>query len=929
MMRKKLIAAAICCAASLTMSGQHSNLETSPAILWEEARSLCESGHFYGAMQSLDKYLGSTSVCEASGEKAFALSEAQALRLVCAYHLRHNGTDEKIADFVQANPHSPHNGRLTLLRANLLVLKGQYAGAISIYNEEDKDGLPQAEKDECLLHEVIAYIGTGERDKAKTLLMGLCDSEKHHVDYTYYSAYIKYAEGNYDSALPLFEACAASKAYCTKAPVYIADCHLCTGYAKSALSIATDFRQAYPDSELANEARRIEGEAQYELGNYIKAIEILEDYTANEHFAKRSALYRLGMSYFKQNSHAKAAPMLSRSVSDRRDEMAQNAWFHAGISYLRTGSKKQAGIAFQQASEMPFDKSLQENAMYNHALTLHDGGEMGFGESVTAFERFLNNYPNSRYRENVAKHLTEVYLTTKNYPAALASINKIKSPGNKILAAKQHILLHMAISDMQTGKYQAAVNHASDAIAIGKRDLTSLAEAYYWRGEAHYRLNSYGKAFNDLRTYASAATNKGTNYRYAYYAMGYAQFKQKQYQKAAPYFKQFTELAASHGNTSLLSDAYNRLGDCLFDARKDSEAYNAYMKAYETDRSQGDYSLLQLAMIAGLQGKSTEKIDLLAKMQSEYINSQYGASALYEQGRTYIQSGDKAKAMDTFAKIASAYPNSAIAAKAANELGLLYTEAGNAPKAIDSYLSVISSHPGSPEAQTALSALKDIYTDLGRISEFAEIANSAGKSLTPEEIDDMTMLVAKRAHSNGNYNSAIKHYRQLSEQTQSADMRIEAIALEMRCANEAKKHEEAISAATRLIADGRITPELQAEAQFIRANSYHSTNRPAEAIADWQALSANAASEYGAQANILLADYAFGTGQYKAAEDVLLKFIDSGTPHAYWLARGFILLADVYSKTDRQIDAEQYLLALKSNYTENEEINKMIEERLK
>ena len=116
---------------------------------------------------------------------------------------------------------------------------------------------------------------------------------------------------------------------------------------------------------------------------------------------------------------------------------------------------------------------------------------------------------------------------------------------------------------------------------------------------------------------------------------------------------------------------------------------------------------------------------------------------------------------------------------------------------------------------------------------------------------------------------------------------------------------------------------------FVRAESYYVTGKPAAAVADWQTLSADSRTEYGAQANVRLAEYAFNTNQYKAAEDLLVKFIDSGTPHAYWLARGFILLADVYNKTDRQVEAEQYLLSLKSNYSENEEINKMIEERMK
>ena len=61
----------------------------------------------------------------------------------------------------------------------------------------------------------------------------------------------------------------------------------------------------------------------------------------------------------------------------------------------------------------------------------------------------------------------------------------------------------------------------------------------------------------------------------------------------------------------------------------------------------------------------------------------------------------------------------------------------------------------------------------------------------------------------------------------------------------------------------------------------------------------------------------------------MTPFIDSGTTHSYWLARAFVLLSDVYAKTGRTVEARQYLLSLRSNYTESEEINRMIEQRLK
>ena len=54
--------------------------------------------------------------------------------------------------------------------------------------------------------------------------------------------------------------------------------------------------------------------------------------------------------------------------------------------------------------------------------------------------------------------------------------------------------------------------------------------------------------------------------------------------------------------------------------------------------------------------------------------------------------------------------------------------------------------------------------------------------------------------------------------------------------------------------------------------------------------------------------------EYAAAEKELLNYIEQSTPHAYWLARSFILLSDVYHATGKDLDARQYLLSLQQNY---------------
>ena len=53
------------------------------------------------------------------------------------------------------------------------------------------------------------------------------------------------------------------------------------------------------------------------------------------------------------------------------------------------------------------------------------------------------------------------------------------------------------------------------------------------------------------------------------------------------------------------------------------------------------------------------------------------------------------------------------------------------------------------------------------------------------------------------------------------------------------------------------------------------------------------------------------------------------TPHQHYLAKSFILLADVYIQKERYFEAKQYLLSLKDNYVaDDKEISDAIASRL-
>lgn len=97
----------------------------------------------------------------------------------------------------------------------------------------------------------------------------------------------------------------------------------------------------------------------------------------------------------------------------------------------------------------------------------------------------------------------------------------------------------------------------------------------------------------------------------------------------------------------------------------------------------------------------------------------------------------------------------------------------------------------------------------------------------------------------------------------------------------------------------------------------------------WKRLSADVADVYGSKSAVALAENLLESGNPEAARTVADNFINANPPHAYWLARGFIVLSDALRAQGDTFEADEYLRTLKSNYPGTEaDIFEMIEKRL-
>lgn len=189
-------------------------------------------------------------------------------------------------------------------------------------------------------------------------------------------------------------------------------------------------------------------------------------------------------------------------------------------------------------------------------------------------------------------------------------------------------------------------------------------------------------------------------------------------------------------------------------------------------------------------------------------------------------------------------------------------------------------------------------------------------------------MCASMAYQDKAYEKALSLYKRMADRSTSQEERLQAETGALRSAAMINQPEEIIASASVLLAHSKLSPELESEARYYRAKALLNQN-PNEAIQDLTILAKDTRNVYGAEAKYLVAQIYFNEGQTEKAEKEVLDYIEVSTPHAYWLARSFVLLSDVYVKLGRSLDAKQYLLSLQQNYQEADDIKQMIETRLK
>ena len=489
--------------------------------------------------------------------------------------------------------------------------------------------------------------------------------------------------------------------------------------------------------------------------------------------------------------------------------------------------------------------------------------------------------------------------------------------------------------------------------------------AHYNMGYVYFKQKNYSSALNWFQKYVALGYNSDqkTVSADAYNRIGDCYFYNREFATARKNYAKAVSTDQSVGDYALYQDAF--VAGLQKKYAEKVSLLDQLMHKYPSSQYL-DNALYERGRAYVMQGNSQQAIASFKELLDRFPSSEKSKVGASEIGLLYYQNDNYDQAIQAYKKVITDYPGSDEARMAMRDLKSIYVDLnkvgefatftqsvsgmgtfdvteqdsltyqaaekvymkGNVENAKNSFISYLQSFPAgafSPNAHYYLSA---IYADQKNSALALEHSGKVLEYPDNEFTEEAMVMNASLLMNEKKYKEALPVYKRLKEKASTVENRSLAQTGILRSAYFAGESKDAINAATELLANKKLTPELVNEATYYRAKAYLALNEDKAAIKDLQTLAKDTRTLYGAEAKYLVAQLYFNTGQTALAEKEALNYIDQSTPHIYWLARSFVLLSDVYDSLGKKLDAKQYLLSLQQNYTEKDDIQEMINSRL-
>ena len=393
-------------------------------------------------------------------------------RLEARFEERDASLQNDLKTYLEQYPYTTYKDEVYFMSGVLYAEKGKWKNAAKALEQADYKALSRPHQPDYQFYRGYVNLMLQEYERAITYFALLRKSTNPYTQKaTYYWGYCQYKLQRYDKALPAFLSLENVSEYQATVPYFIAQSYYAQGdfteaQARAEALLSAGETSASPVGEL----HRMLGEIYYRKGDYKQAVSHLKAY---EQAAKASAqqagtpahpdkqvetlsssvpivrndIYLLGMAEYQIGAYQDAVTHL-KQVKQEKDTISESANLTLGHAYRKLGQQEQAKMAYQAAIGYGLTPRISEEALYNYTLCTYEHSS-ALGESVKAFTAFLKLYPQSQYREQIFTLLSDAFMRSKNYQAALNVLDSLSpavgGDGGELEATKQYLRYQLGV----------------------------------------------------------------------------------------------------------------------------------------------------------------------------------------------------------------------------------------------------------------------------------------------------------------------------------------------------------------------------------------------------------------------------------------------------------------------------------------------------
>ena len=538
------------------------------------------------------------------------------------------------------------------------------------------------------------------------------------------------------------------------------------------------------------------------------------------------------------------------------------------------------------------------------------GGQIRAAMQKVAYYYAVECYAMGRLAE--AEEFCNIALDLKDYDADIEALT----------------IYRLGEIDYVQEKYASAAQMYEQYIALRKEAQSEYLFAYYNLGYSKFNTSRFDDAYDDFADFVEMRPVGDSFHADALARMGDIETVAKNYKQASRLYRQCANMD---------TDAQFYAGYRVAMVEGLAGNVEARVKMLEdiVDLGRGPYvvrSAYELGSTLLSAGDYATAADRLEKFVAKYPSSTWYVSALSDLGLAYRNLGKDDKALTNYKKVVEASKGSVVAHNALGEIRNIYVDhnkvddyfayaasvgmsddmgemqrdslgfvaaqkiyiAGDKAAASQAFDGYLADHPEGAYSAAALYYGADCRVaegdNAGAMEMLAKLTAMYYNPYTQRGYEKMATVAAQGS----NHTAAATAYRQLASMATTPAKRREALKgyLDAVVAEGVSAH--IIEAADLIIDSEGTTPQLVREAEFAKAKALMVEGKRNPAVAIFSRLSKEVTSPEGAESAYIIIETAFQYGSFEKAEDLVYEFADRGTPHAYWLAKSFLLLGDVY-----------------------------------